>query len=86
MLPEVRSERQGLVRPRVGERLGKEENGVQEDRRGICGPEVTVWSNEGEEWLKMSVERLVGRPGPGHMGPCTMVKSLNSILRATGYQ
>ena len=67
---------------------GQEKNSAQEDRREICGLEegtvATVWSKEGEGRLKMSVERAAGRAGPGHMGPCTMRRSLNSVLRATG--
>lgn len=72
-----------------GERSGKEKKSAQEDRREISGLEVgtavTVWSKEGEEWLKTTEERAAGRAGPGHTGPCTMVRSLNSVLRAMGY-
>lgn len=43
-----------------------------------------MWSKEGEERLKTTEERAAGRAGPGHMGPCAVVRSLNSVLRAMG--
>lgn len=63
---------------------GRAKKNLAHNKIAICGLEgtaVTVWSSEGK-WLIRSVERQVGKQGPGHTRPCAVVRSLGSLPRA----